>query len=283
MRIFRFGVLVLTLGLAGCATNPRDPLEPYNRAMFGFNDKVDQIVLKPAATAYRAALPSFVQTGVGNFFDNLGDIWTGINNVLQGKVRNGLSDFTRFGVNSTFGIGGLWDVGSAIGLPKHNKDFGQTLGWWGVKSGPYIVLPVLGSSTLRDSLALPLDFAGDPWAYKYPVRQRNEGIVLRIVDKRASLLDASKLLEEAALDRYEFVRDAYLQRRESRIRDDDQQKRTPGDSAKPALQDGASPNDGVKVPPAPVSEQQQQAPATGAAGITPPPLSSEPAASSLVR
>lgn len=233
----RLAVLVLTLGLVGCATNPKDPFEHYNRAMFGFNDKADQFVLKPMATAYHTALPSFVQTGVGNFFANLGDIWTGVNNLLQGRVHNGLSDFTRFGLNSTLGVGGLWDISSAMGIPKHKKDFGQTLGWWGVGSGPYVVLPLLGSSTLRDSVALPLDYAGDPWAYKFPVRQRNEGIVLRVVDQRATALDASKLIEEAALDRYEFVRDAYLQRRESRIRDDDQPKSKPGDSTKPILQE----------------------------------------------
>lgn len=238
MNASRLEVLVFTLLLGGCATsnNPQDPLEGYNRAMFGFNDKADQFVMKPVATAYHTVLPSFVQTGVGNFFGNLADVWTGVNNLLEGNGGNGLVDFTRVGLNSTIGIGGLFDVGSTIGLPKHNRDFGETLGVWGVKSGPYVVLPLLGSSTLRDSVALPLDFAGNPWSYKYPVDVRNEGIALQFIDQRARLLDASTLLDAAALDRYEFVRDAYLQRRESKVHEEDQFNAKPGDSS-PALPD----------------------------------------------
>jgi phospholipid-binding lipoprotein MlaA len=251
MNIRRLGIPVLALALVGCAANqnPHDPFEHYNRAMFTVNDKADQYVLKPVATAYHATLPSFVQTGVGNFFGNLADIWTGTNNVLQGKVHNGLSDFTRFGINSTVGIGGLFDVGTAVGLPKHNKDFGLTLGWWGVSPGPYLVLPLLGPSTLRDSLALPLDYAGDPWSYKYPVRQRNEGTILRIIDRRASALNASKLVEDAALDRYEFVRDGYLQRRQSQVLDGDEQQSKPGDAVKPAAPIGSGASDEPAVEP----------------------------------
>ena len=228
-------VLALALELAGCATasNPQDPMESYNRVVFKFNDEADQFVLKPVATAYHTVLPSFVQTGVSNFFGNLGEIWNGVNDVLQGKVGNGVSDFARFGINSTVGIGGLFDVGSAIGLAKRNRDFGETLGAWGVKSGPYVVIPLLGPSTFRDSLVLPLDYAGNLWYYKYPVRQRNEGTILQFVDQRAAELDASKLLEEAALDRYEFVRDAYLQRRESKVRDEDQLNLKPTKEDKP--------------------------------------------------
>jgi len=204
--------------------------------------------MKPVATAYHAVLPSFVQTGVGNFFGNLGDIWTGVNNLLEGKGGNGMSDFARVGVNTIFGIGGLVDIGSAIGLQKHNRDFGETLGTWGVKSGPYVVLPLLGSSTLRDSVALPLDFAGNPWSYKYPVKVRNEGIVLQFIDQRARLLDASTLLDEAALDRYEFVRDAYLQRRESKVRDEDQLNPKPNDSPKMNLPDTSNVDRNMTVP-----------------------------------
>jgi phospholipid-binding lipoprotein MlaA len=215
----RIGLLVFAFALSGCATtNPKDPFEPFNRAMFSFNDAVDQAAVKPAAQAY-SNLPSFVQTGVGNFFGNLGDVWTAVNDLLQGKVADGVTDVMRVAVNTTFGLGGLLDIGSEAGMTKHKEDFGQTLGKWGVSPGPYLVLPVLGPSTVRDTVATPLDIAGDPWHYKRPVRWRNTGTVLHVVDQRAVLLDASNLIEAAALDRYEFVRDAYLQRRESKIHD----------------------------------------------------------------
>jgi phospholipid-binding lipoprotein MlaA len=217
----RFFILMLALVLTGCATSPvkQDPLEHFNRAMFDFNDTLDKVALKPAAEAYAKVTPSFVQTGVGNFFGNIGDVWTSVNNLLQGKIEDGLSDFARFTLNTTLGIGGLFDIASEAKIPKHKEDFGQTLGVWGVASGPYIVLPLLGSSTIRDTVALPLDYKADPWSYVYPVDLRNWGTVLRLVDQRASLLDASNLLEDAALDRYEFVRDGYLQRRQSKISD----------------------------------------------------------------
>jgi phospholipid-binding lipoprotein MlaA len=215
----RTGVLAVTLALAGCAsTNPKDPFENFNRAMFNFNDKVDQAALKPAAEAYRT-LPSFVQTGVGNFFGNLGDVWTSANNLLQGKVGDGMSDFMRFAFNSTFGLLGFLDIASEAGLVKHKEDFGQTLGVWGVAAGPFLVLPLLGPSTVRDTAATPIDLTGDPWDFARPITVRNFGYVARVVDQRAAVLDASNLLEEAALDRYAFVRDAYMQRRESKVRD----------------------------------------------------------------
>lgn len=226
---WRRPMLVLAFGaaLSGCATsenaNPRDPFEPYNRAMFTFNDTVDRVALKPAATAYKRVLPQFVQTGVNNFFGNLSDIWSGANNLMQGKGHDGLSDLARVALNSTVGMLGLVDVASSAGLRKHNEDFGQTLGVWGVPSGPYLMLPLLGPSTVRDTAALPLDFKADPWKYKEPVNVRNIGAGLRVVDQRAAILDASNLLEEAALDRYEFIRDGFLQRRESRIFDGEKQ------------------------------------------------------------
>lgn len=206
--------------LAGCAsTTPGDPLESYNRAMFKFNDAVDRTALKPAATVYKQAVPRFMQTGVNNFFGNLGDVWSAANNLMQGKGEAGMSDFTRFTLNSTFGFAGLLDIASEAGLQKHNEDFGQTLGYWGMPSGPYFVLPLLGPSTVRDSAALPLDMAADPWNYVDPTATRNWGTALRIVDKRAEILDASNLVEEAALDRYVFIRDGYLQRRQSQVFD----------------------------------------------------------------
>lgn len=227
----------LGLALTGCAStgkNPKDPYESFNRAMFKFNDGVDRVALKPAATAYKQVLPTFVQTGVSNFFGNLSDIWSGANNLMQGKGQDGMSDLTRFALNSTFGLAGFLDIASEAGLRKHNEDFGQTLGAWGVPSGPYLMLPLLGPSTVRDASAMPLDIAADPWAYKEPVNWRNVGTALRAVDQRAAVLDASNLMEEAALDRYEFIRDGFLQRRESKITDG-------GDRPKvPLLQKGAA-------------------------------------------
>lgn len=208
--------------LSGCATkassdNSRDPFEGFNRAMFTFNDTLDEAAIKPAAVGYKNILPSFVQTGIGNFFGNIGDVWTAANNLLQGRTGDGLSDIMRVALNTVFGLAGLVDIGSEAGLTKHKEDFGQTLGVWGFSPGPYVVLPVYGSFTLRDTLAFPLDFLADPWGYVAPVYVRNIGSGVRLVDKRAVVLDASNLIEEAALDKYIFVRDAFLQRRQGQI------------------------------------------------------------------
>lgn len=209
-----------TVVLGGCAgPNPRDPYESYNRAVFNFNDKVDEYALKPTATAYKNVTPGFLQTGVNNFFGNLADVWTAANNLMQGKVGDGMSDVMRVAMNSTFGLLGVLDIASEAGLQKHKEDFGQTLGSWGVPSGPYLMLPLLGPSTVRDTAALPVDIYADPWQYTNPVNVRNVGTVTRVVDQRAALLDASTLLEDAALDRYEFIRDGYMQRRNSQVYD----------------------------------------------------------------
>lgn len=216
--------LSMAASLGGCATtanNPQDPLEGFNRAVFKFNDGLDKVALKPAAKAYKAVLPSFVQTGVSNFFGNISDLWTGFNQVLQGKGSEGANDFTRVVINSTVGVVGLFDVASKTGLPKHQEDFGQTLGKWGVAPGPYIMLPLFGPSTMRDTVALPVDWEGDLWSYKDPTDVRNIGTVIRVIDKRAQLLDSSNLLEEASLDRYQFLRDGYLQQRRSKVYDGD--------------------------------------------------------------
>jgi phospholipid-binding lipoprotein MlaA len=276
---------VVTLTVSGCATsgNPRDPFEKFNRSMFAFNDAVDRAALKPAATVYKNALPSFVQTGVNNFFGNLSDAWSAVNNLLQGKGEAGLSDVTRFTLNSTLGLAGLLDIASEAGLQKHNEDFGQTLGVWGVSSGPYLMLPLLGPSTVRDALVLPLDVKADPWAYKEPVRWRNVGIALRAVDQRAVVLDASNLMEEAALDRYEFIRDGFLQRRQSRVFDGESPPRPKtGDKDAPADaksikaaygEDDVGPVTPAQAPAAPPDTPAAETPAPA----IPPPVSSEPA------
>ncbi|NHZ79058.1 VacJ family lipoprotein [Massilia sp. CCM 8695] len=222
--------LVAIATLSGCATNhPRDPLEPFNRTVFKFNDAIDQAALKPVASAYKKVMPSFVQTGVNNFFGNLSDVWTGANNLMQGKGEQGMSDWTRVALNSTFGIGGLFDIASEAGLKKHNEDFGQTLGYWGVPSGPYLMLPLLGPSTVRDTSGLPVDMAANGWSYVDPTSTRTIGTALRVIDGRASILDASNLMEEAALDRYEFIRDGFLQRRQGQVFD--------GESSRKALKE----------------------------------------------
>ncbi len=232
-------LLAAAFTLSGCATlGEKDPYEQYNRTVFAFNDAVDANALKPAATVYKKAVPSFVQTGVNNFFGNLSDLWSGANNLMQGKGERGLSDFTRVVINSTFGLGGVIDFASDAGLQKHSEDFGQTLGYWGVPSGPYVMLPLLGPSTLRDTTALPVDIAADPWGYHVSVGVRNTGTVVRVIDQRANLLDATNLLEGAALDRYEFIRDGYLQRRKGQVFDGENSRQ----EAKNARNDDAAPD-----------------------------------------
>jgi phospholipid-binding lipoprotein MlaA len=273
--------------LSGCATsaNPRDPFEKFNRAMFSFNDAVDRTALKPAATVYKDYTPGFVQTGVNNFFGNLSDLWSSLNNFAQLKGQDGMNDFTRFAVNSTLGLAGVLDIATPAGLRKHNEDLGQTLGYWGVPSGPYLMLPILGPSTVRDTVALPGDFWGDPWTHVNDIPWRNSGIVTRAVDQRASVLDASNLLEDAALDRYEFIRDGYLQRRASRVLDTDKaQERSEKVQEKlDKVQEKVQEKLGVKKaePPAPSDEGSAPAGATqqNSAPNNPPapaPVSSEP-------
>lgn len=215
-------LIVLAL-LSGCATgpnaNPRDPLEPFNRGVYQLNDAVDRAVLKPVATAYQDVVPSLIRRGVNNFFANLQDAWSFVNNALQFKGEAAADSAVRFGVNTFIGLGGVLDVATEMNIEKHTKDFGHTLGYWGVAPGPYLVLPLLGSSTLRDTVALPVDFQGDIVGSIEHVPTRNTLIALRLVDDRANLLKASAMLDEVALDKYTFVRDAYLQRRRSAIYD----------------------------------------------------------------
>jgi phospholipid-binding lipoprotein MlaA len=178
---------------------------------------------------------------VNNFFGNLSDAWSAVNNLLQGKPEAGMGDVSRFALNSTFGIFGLLDIASEAGIQKHNEDFGQTLGVWGVPSGPFVMLPLLGPSTVRDTAALPADIGGDIWKYKTPKNWRNIGAAVRVVDKRASLLDAGNLLEDAALDRYEFIRDGYMQRRQSQVYDGNVPRETALDEANSNAEPAADP------------------------------------------
>lgn len=208
--------------LSGCATtggDSRDPFEGFNRSMYGFNQAVDEAVLKPVAQAYKNTLPEMVQTGVRNFFSNLGDIFISVNNLFQGKVIEAANDGMRFAVNTTIGGFGVLDWASEMGLEKHNEDFGQTFGRWGAADGPYIVWPLLGPSNVRDSVGQVLDIRVDPVANHRPIAARNVMYATRTIGKRADLLDASRILEEAALDKYVFERDAYLQRRRNLIFD----------------------------------------------------------------
>lgn len=196
--------------------NPDDPLEGYNRLIFSFNEGVDEAILKPVASGYKSFIPQFIQDGIGNFFSNIGDIWTSVNNLLQGKVEESATDVLRILVNTTFGIGGVIDVASKEGLPKHLEDFGQTLGVWGVGPGPYFILPLIGPSTVRDAFATPIDFQGDILLRTRPLI-RNTTSVMRVIDKRAAALDATNLIEEAALDKYVFIRTGHLQRRAAQV------------------------------------------------------------------
>jgi phospholipid-binding lipoprotein MlaA len=216
-------VLAVAVLSTGCATgphaNPKDPLEPMNRSISRFNDSLDENVLKPVATGYQDVTPDLVQKGVRNVFNNLSDIWSTVNNGLQLKGRDTAESLMRSVVNTVFGVYGIFDVATPIGLQRHPEDFGQTLGAWGVPNGPYVVLPLFGPSTLRDTAGMPVDTSVDYVRNLDHIPTRNSAMALRVVDKRASLLGASNLLSEAAIDKYSFTRDAYLQYRRNQVFD----------------------------------------------------------------
>ena len=219
-RLIAAILMLLLVNLSGCATNnPRDPLEPFNRGVYAFNDGLDTVVLKPVAQGYRAVLPQFVRTGIGNFFSNLDDITVFVNSVLQFKIPQAASDLGRFLINSTFGLLGILDVATEFGLEKHNEDFGQTLGYWGIGSGPYLVMPFFGPSSFRDALGRWADSYTDVVWQQDHIRTRNQFYGLRVVDNRSRLLETEKVLQVAAIDEYAFVRDAYLQRRRNLVYD----------------------------------------------------------------
>jgi phospholipid-binding lipoprotein MlaA len=217
VRRLALGVLLVVVGLmAGCATvaNPdrRDPLESFNRGMFDFNTGVDRVVLKPVAKGYQAVVPQWARRGVGNFFNNLGDVWSAINNGLQARGQETGDSIGRVMVNTTLGLGGIIDVASDLGIDRHSTNFGSTLGRWGVYPGPYIVLPLLGPATLREVAALPVDQQGNMITHVPDEATRTGLTVLNVVDLRAQYLRAGEVVNGAALDRYTFTREAYLQR-----------------------------------------------------------------------
>lgn len=220
-------VAMLTLcGLSACANTPphedvSDPLEPVNRVVDKFNDKVDRAIFKPAAQGYEKIVPAPARSSVTNFFGNLGEPLVIVNQLLQGKGNAGMSDTGRFLVNSTLGLLGLFDPASQMGLSKHNEDFGQTFGRWGMGEGWYLVLPILGPSTVRDTAGKFGDYRFDPVVAHEEVRERNSLTGLRLVDTRANLLSATKVRDTAALDNYLFTREAYRQLRWNRIHDGD--------------------------------------------------------------
>ncbi|GLC93632.1 lipoprotein [Cupriavidus sp. TA19] len=275
--------------LAGCATgptaNPKDPLEPFNREVSKINEDFDKGILRPVAEFYADYTPTPVQRAVENFFSNISDVYSAANNLLQGKPTRAAEDSMRVAMNSVLGLGGLIDIATPAGLPKYKEDFGQTLGVWGVPPGPYLVLPLFGPSSVRDTGGMLVDRQFDPSAYLYPVSLRNSLTGVRIVAGRAQLLGASNLLEQAALDKYSFLRDSYLQRRqylvydgnppEAADEDVDSEGAAPAAPAAPAGTEDDKPA-GATTPAAPAPGTQ---PADASApAATPPADASAPAA-----
>lgn len=217
-------VALLSLLMVGCATtrnpDPRDPWEGFNRVSYSVTDAVDRAVLKPTAKGYRAIAPQFVETGVANFFSNLNGPTIIVNDLLQAKFRPALNDTGRFLLNTTLGIGGLFDPASAAGLDRNDEDFGQTLGKWGMSSGPYLWLPFLGPSSVRDGIGSGVDMFGNPIRYVERDKIRYSLDAMNLIDARARQLDLEETLN-SAYDRYAFIRNAYLQQREYQVRDGD--------------------------------------------------------------
>jgi len=226
-------ILSILLVLTSCASTSRegdvsDPLEPVNRAVFKFNEKVDKYVAKPVAETYLYT-PSPIRTGIRNFFNNIEDTMTVLNDVLQLKIQQGLSDSMRVVFNSSFGLLGLVDVASDWDLPRHNERFADTLGYWGINSGPYLVIPIWGPSSIRDATGLAADIYSYPLAYLHPVSHRNSLQGLKMVNDRANLLALTDLTKEVAIDPYAFTRDTYYQWRQNQIYDGNPPEQFPQD------------------------------------------------------
>jgi phospholipid-binding lipoprotein MlaA len=222
--------LALSALLAGCTTiqaaragpgQKLDPWENWNRKVFAFNEGLDEKVLKPVATVYSDVVPQPVRQGIGNFFGNVQDAWSAVNNFLQGKPTQGFQDVIRFGTNTLFGLFGFIDVATEMGFDHQYEDFGQTLGRWGLGAGAYIVLPLFGPSTVRDAAALPLDRTASPALVINDGATQLGVITLQLINTRANLLGATRVIDDISLDKYTFVRDAYLQRRRSLVFDGD--------------------------------------------------------------
>lgn len=243
-----FGLMLALL--SGCATikaarggpgQRLDPWENWNRKVFAFNERLDEAVIKPVATAYTNILPEPVRDGISNVFNNVADAWSAVNNLLQGKIQGAALDVIRVGTNTVFGVLGLFDVAQEMGIDHHYEDFGQTLGHWGVGAGAYVVWPLLGPSTVRESFALPLDRAVSP-ALAFHDSGAKLGIAaIQVISVRSSLLGASRVLDDIALDKYTFVRDAYLQRRRSLTFDGDPPDNEPPADVPPAESAASSP------------------------------------------
>lgn len=211
-RLLALGAVLL---LAGCAnTASMDPLEPMNRKFYAANEVLDKYAVKPVVNTYVKITPSLIRAAIANFFDNIGDIFSGLNGVLQGKPVKAGADFSRFVINSTLGMAGFVDIASKMGIQSGNEDLGQTLGYWGLGQGPYLFLPLLGPTTFRDGTGLGVQLYVDPLDYVFEdTGVRNGVTALRLVDARADADDVLNVVDRAALDRYRFIRSAYLQRR----------------------------------------------------------------------
>lgn len=248
--------------MTGCASvsvkNTVDPWESWNRSIFNFNDSLDTGIVKPIATVYTTAIPQFARTGVNNFFSNLTGVWTVINSTLQLKPQAALDSFFRLTINTFMGFGGVLDIASEMNLERHTADFGQTLGHYGMPPGPYLVIPFLGSSTLRDTLASTLISRGDLVWQLNNVTARNSLYALRLLDTRANLLRSTSVLEAVALDKYTFTRDIYLQVRRNDILDG---KEPPEDPTEvPEFKEDAPPAEKPKIELEKKSELQQEVP-----------------------
>jgi phospholipid-binding lipoprotein MlaA len=284
MRVIRVrsaGIVAAAALVAGCATvttpTKGDPLESYNRTMFTINDKIDQVALKPVAKAYVWAIPEPVRNSVTNFFSNIGDVYIAANNLLQLKIADGVSDIVRVAMNTVFGVGGLFDVATIAKLPKHQADFGLTLGHYGVPPGPYLVLPLLGPSTVRDTGGTVVDYFGNPLTYVKPDSVSWALYGVNLIDVRANLLGASDVLADAALDKYSFVRNAYLQRREYLISGGDGMAPDYGETPPPTYEDtGAAAAAGASATAAPATPPNAASAPEGASGTAeaPAPASS---------
>ncbi len=271
------GLALAVATLAGCATvqNPtkEDPLEGFNRTVFTFNDKIDQYALKPVAKGYVFVTPQPVRDSVTNFFSNIGDVYIAANNLLQLKIADGVSDIMRIVINTIFGVGGLFDVATIAKLPKHDNDFGLTLGHYGVPAGPYLVLPLFGPSTVRDGVGIAGNYFINPLTYVKPDSVSWALYGVNIVNTRANLLNASDVLEGAALDKYSFVRNAYLQRRRYLLSDGSASTALPDYGNEAPLPKYEDVDGGAAAAPAPV-------PGGGAAPAAKPATASAPEAAS---